>query len=255
MIFKPIHSDMKSKTRLMKAAILGCSLFVFSLGCKKYASVTDPAETSVTESSRSNSLAGPPPPSNIRLDPTYAQTPFTVRLTWDAPAWTDVLIYRGTSSTIEAVASYDANLNPHYWYTLNNLQQNTSYTFRFQSQINGSERGPIGEPFTFTTQPTNDHRPPTDPSNLVITCDPYTIYLNWNGSTDNYDPVSEITYEIYNAGTGQLVREFKGHNFLHFPNGGVIFAPGQKYLVKARDRSGNRSGASNAALVQLQCRV
>jgi hypothetical protein len=245
---------MKNERGSMKVLMLGCTFFLMLFGCIEEEAITASDDASRAASSQNtfsqNSLTdGPAPPQNVRLDPTYNQTPFSIQLTWDAPPWTDVLIYRGTSSTIEAVASYDANLDPHYRYTLNNLQQNTSYSFRFQSQINGSERGPISDLFTFTTLPTNDHASPTAPSNLAVTCDPYTIFLTWNGSSDNYDPASEITYEFYNASTGNLVLKSKGSTHLAAPNGGVSFVPGGNYLVRARDRSGNLSDPSNSVIV------
>jgi hypothetical protein len=213
-----------------------------------------PASDDATMAASQSSTEGPPPPENVRLDPTYTQTPFTVRITWDAPAWTDVLIYRGTSSTIEAVVGYDANLDPHYRYTLNNLQQNTTYSFRFQSQKDGV-RGLISGLFSFTTQSTNDAAPPTDPNNFTMTCDPYTIYLRWTASTDNYDPANEIQYDIYNAATGVVVKTAKGTNHLEVTNGSYGFTLGEEYFVKARDRSGNVSTPSNSVVLPLSCKI
>lgn len=199
--------------------------------------------------------SAPPPPTNIRLDPSYEASPFTVRITWDAPEWTDVLVYRGTSNTLETVIGYDANLDPHYRYTLNNLQQNTSYTFRFQSRNGNNLAGPISQPFTFTTQPINDFKAPTTPTNLSFGCDPYSIYVNCNNSTDNYDPAAELVYEFYDADSGQLVFEIKGRASFFATNGNRFLLAGHRYFVKARDRSGNRSAASNTALIASSCQV
>jgi hypothetical protein len=240
---------------LMLIAVL---LFTFN-SCKKNDALTESASDAESLSTRngasSNSGTGPAPPSNIRLDPSYNSTPFTVRITWDAPEWTDVLVYRDNSTSIETVIGYDANLDPHYRYTLNNLQQNTSYTFRFQSRNSENVVGPMSQPFTFTTQPTNDFSPPTTPTDLSFSCDPYSIYVRCNNSSDNYDAAAQIVYEFYDADSGQIVFESPGTATLFLTNGNRFLLAGHKYFVKARDRSGNRSAPSNSAIISSGCQI
>jgi hypothetical protein len=250
---------MRTETYLHKSLMLAyVLLFTFS-SCKKNDALTESAREaeslSARKSASSDSQTGPAPPANIRLDPSYNATPFTVRITWDAPEWTDVLVYRDSSTTLETVIGYDANLDPHYRYTLDRLQQNTSYTFRFQSRNSENVVGPISQPFTFTTQPTNDFTPPTNPTNLSFSCDPYSIYVTCNNSTDNYDPAQEIVYEFYDADSGQRVFEIPRTATFFVTNGNRFLLAGHKYFVKARDRSGNRSAPSNSAIISASCQI
>jgi hypothetical protein len=248
---------MRTKTYLNKSLLLASVLLFALSSCKKNDALTESArETESLSARRSASTASAPaPPANIRLDPSYDATPFTVRITWDAPEWTDVLVYRGNSTSIETVIGYDANLDPHYRYTLNNLQQNTSYTFRFQCRNGENVLSPISQPFTFTTQPTNDFTPPTTPTNLSFSCDPYSIYVNCNNSSDNFDPAEEIVYEFYDADSGERVLESPRTATFFMTNGNRFLLAGHKYFVRARDRSGNRSAPSNSAIIAASCRV
>lgn len=120
---------------------------------------------------------------NLRLDPTFPQTPFSVRLTWDAPSTSDVLVFRGDSTTPETVIAFNDDLEPPWQYTLQNLEQNTTYSFRVQavSHADGS-RGPISAPFTFTTLRSNDQTPPTATGNPIFTCDFHTISATWTAT-------------------------------------------------------------------------
>src|SRR5687768_12095167 len=84
--------------------MVGCVCCLMLWSCKKDMTHTDTtAADSVTKSSSAEDI--PPVPANLRLDPTFEQTPFTARLTWDAPGGIDILVYKGTSTRIDDVVS------------------------------------------------------------------------------------------------------------------------------------------------------
>lgn len=241
---------MKKIANSMKAVMLGCTFFFALLGCKKEAETINISdeEAIMTASQTNSSEQIPAVPQNLRLDPTYKQTPFSAQFIWDAPSPPEVsvIVYSSSFRPGEAWAA-------DYWgygrwaYTLNNLQQNSTYSVSVQAANSSGIRSPISDPFTFKTPPTNDRTPPTAPSNLVLTFDAYTIFVKWNASSDNYDPASEITYGIYDVQSGQLACEVKGKTTLDVTNGGRFINLCSTYVVKARDRSGNLSSPSNPA--------
>src|SRR6185503_65258 len=94
----------KMKTNQFIMVACACCLMLWA--CRKDMTGTELNAidaNSVTNSSRSSDI--PSVPVNLRLDPTFEQTPFTARLTWDAAENVDVLVYRGTSTQIETVVS------------------------------------------------------------------------------------------------------------------------------------------------------
>lgn len=178
----------------------------------------------------------------------YTWYAFTAQLTWDAPDGIDILMYRNNDSRIADVVSAGSfRLFGRWQYSRDKLQQNTSYTIQVQSQAFSGVRSAKTDPFTFTTPPTNDRTPPSVPVLQMQSPVQGFIIARWTASTDNFDPSSEISYEIYNVQTGQLVRKLKGTELQSSFDNVQVFEDCVPYIVKARDRTGNLSGASNVA--------
>ena len=233
----------------MKWMIVGWSCCMLLAACKKDVTQTDSA------SRTSNAEAPPPVPANLRLDPTFTQTPFTARIIWDAPSGIDIMVYRPPATRIDDVVSAGHfTLFGRWQYTLNNLQQNTTYSISLQSQTFSGVRSAISETFTFTSLPTNDRIPPSAPVLQLQSQGPGYILANWTASTDNFDPSSELTYEIYNVLTGGLVIKLKGTQLQSSFDNVPILEDCVPYVVRARDRTGNLSGPSNAAKTLVGCK-
>jgi hypothetical protein len=104
-----------------------------------------------------------------------------------------------------------------------------------------------GDPVTVTMPTTTDTTPPTAPTNLTGAEIENEIHMNWTQSTDDRDPQSEILYEFYLNGVTHP-------DDVLFGSSGLVYcrqASGFTTVVaKAVDSSGNRSGPSNAIIVQ-----
>jgi len=95
-----------------------------------------------------------------------------------------------------------------------------------------------------TTPPSSDVLPPTAPTNLHLVADNSCaeVWLGWTESSDDTDPQDAIEYEIYVNGVLSPLPVSAGvdTDFVY----GTVF--GDNYFtVKAVDRSGNTSAASN----------
>jgi chitodextrinase len=135
------------------------------------------------------------------------------------------------------------------WYgertvVLRHLTPATSYTFTVQaSDSNGNTAMSNG--LALTTEETSDVTPPSAPTNVRIVEDQSCgeVWVGWTQSTDDTDPQSLIEYEIYVNGVlsplpvgGGIDRDFV-YATAHGDN---------TFTVKAVDRAGNTSEASNA---------
>lgn len=239
---------MKTKPNsLLGSGLLCCLLLTVFSGCKKEEAHTQPDAIAGEKALMSSTSAVPATPEHLRLDTTFTQTPFAAQLTWDAPQGVDVLVYGGTGKKMIGVVSANYFKEFRHWaFRLDNLQQDSTYGFRVQAQREG--RSPISAPFTFRSLPTNDHLPPSVPGHLVLTFDQLSITARWDVSTDNYDPPGEIVYELYNAQTGGLVRSFKNITSIYiWTDNSSVLQHCKTYVVRARDRTGNRSAPSNPA--------
>jgi hypothetical protein len=92
------------------------------------------------------------------------------------------------------------------------------------------------------TPPANDAVPPTAPTNLRLSSEssPPEAWLDWDASTDNSDPPSQILYEVFvndvltSSGIGNV--------------DDIVYCNGtgpNRIAVRAVDTSGNASGFSN----------
>jgi fibronectin type 3 domain-containing protein len=140
------------------------------------------------------------------------------------------------------------------WYgersvVLRHLAPATSYTFTIEANdFNGNTT--MSNPVTLTTESTSDVTPPSAPTNVRILEDQGCgeVWVGWTQSTDDTDPQSLIEYEIYVNGVlsplpvgGGIDRDFV-YATAHGEN---------TFTVKAVDRAGNTSEASNPATAVL----
>jgi chitodextrinase len=135
------------------------------------------------------------------------------------------------------------------WYgersvVLRHLAPATSYTFTVEANdFNGNTT--MSNAVTLTTEATSDLTPPSAPTNVRIVRDQGCgeVWLGWTQSTDDTDPQFAIEYEIYVNGVlsplpvGAGIDEDFVYATAHGDN---------TFTVKAVDRAGNTSEASNA---------
>jgi hypothetical protein len=135
------------------------------------------------------------------------------------------------------------------WYAetrvvLRHLTPATSYTFTVQAHdFSGNEA--TSNAVTLTTEATSDVTPPSAPTNVRIVesngaCE---FWVGWSQSTDDIDPQYAIEYEIYVNGVLSPLAVGAGidRDFVYGTAGGE-----NTFTVKAVDRAGNTSEASNA---------
>lgn len=211
-----------------------------------YVTASDP---SLNQSARSNTvtvttLRDTTPPTPPVLSGSV-RGPSQVSLTWtrstdDITWWT--LGYR--------IFANGAPVTQHVnWYgersvVLRHLAPATSYTFTVEANdFNGNTTK--SNAVTLTTEATSDATPPSAPTNVRIVEDLSCgeVWVGWTQSTDETDPQSLIEYEIYVNGVlsplpvgGGIDRDFV-YATAHGDN---------TFTVKAVDRAGNTSEASNA---------
>ena len=103
-----------------------------------------------------------------------------------------------------------------------------------------------------TTPPSNDVTPPTAPTNLRLLQDDTCgeVWLGWTEATDDVDDQEEIEYEIYINGVLSALPVSAGIDF-DFVYG--LVNTDNVFTVKAVDKSGNTSPASNMYKVFLRC--
>jgi len=123
--------------------------------------------------------------------------------------------------------------------TLHALQPQTAYTISVRARDYGPNFSPPSNAANITTEPANpnDTTPPTPPANLreMNWCD--EVHLNWDQSTDDFDPQSVIRYDVYVNGVLSDTLFGSGGKSIVYGN------PGQQntFEVIASDSAGNRS--------------
>jgi hypothetical protein len=133
--------------------------------------------------------------------------------------------------------------------SLRHLTPSTTYTFKVTARDGGGNTTDSNT-VSVTTLPSSDTVPPSVPQNFRIDFDQgcAEVWLAWEQSTDNVDPQSAIEYEIYVNGvlSPLAVDTGVGRSFAYGTNQGL-----NSFFVKAVDRSGNTSAASNTATAEL----
>ncbi len=138
------------------------------------------------------------------------------------------------------------------WYAettvvLRHLTPSTTYAFTVKAldqDGNTSESNAV----TLTTEASSDVTPPTAPADLRITgsfgCPEF--FVGWTQYTDDTDPQFAIEYEIYVNGVISPLPVSAGidEDFVYVDASGA-----STLTVKAVDRAGNTSAASNGVTV------
>jgi hypothetical protein len=123
----------------------------------------------------------------------------------------------------------------------------TEYTFEVTARdfFRNTSRSNV---VTVRTPPKTDFEPPSAPTNLRLSPESSQgeNWLDWDQSTDNVDPQSQIEYEFF----------LNGHHLGDFEIGtgeGIAYCRSEvgptTIAVRAVDTSGNASGLSNEIVV------
>ena len=93
-----------------------------------------------------------------------------------------------------------------------------------------------------TTPPKTDNTPPTAPTNLRLSPESATpeIWLDWDQSTDDTDPQSQIMYDAYVNGVPEHAAIGNGNTLVYCRGTGP-----NTITFRAVDTSGNVSAPSN----------
>jgi chitodextrinase len=169
--------------------------------------------------------------------------PSQVSLTWTRS--TDDLAYFAGYRIFANGVQVTEHLN---WYAettvvLRHLAPATSYAFTVQAHDHSGNTA-TSNAVTLKTETTSDVTPPSAPTNVRIVgsngCPEF--WVGWTQSTDDTDPQSAIEYEIYVNGVLSPLAVSAGvdNDFVY------AMASGEStFTVKAVDRAGNTSEASN----------
>jgi chitinase len=132
---------------------------------------------------------------------------------------------------------------------LRHLTPATSYTFTVRASDSGGNTA-TSNAVALTTEATSDVTPPSAPTNVRILEDQgcAEVWLGWSQSTDDTDAQSAIEYEIYVNGVLSPLAVGAGidRDFVYGTANGE-----NTFTVKAVDRAGNTSEASNAVTAVL----
>ncbi len=211
-----------------------------------YVTASDP---SLNQSGRSNTVTVTTP--RDTTPPTAPELTGSVR----GPSQVSLTWTRSTDETTWWTLGYRifANGSPvtqHVnWFgersvVLRHLAPATSYAFTVEANdFNGNTT--MSNAVTLRTEATSDVTPPSAPTNVRIVRDQGCgeVWVGWTQSTDDNDPQSLIEYEIYVNGVlsplpvGGGIDEDFVYATAHGDN---------TFTVKAVDRAGNTSEASNA---------
>jgi hypothetical protein len=210
-----------------------------------YVTATDQA---LNTSGRSNTVtattvADTSPPTAPELSG-IVRGPSQVMLSWTRS--TDDLTWwsLGYRVFVNGVPATHVNWYAETRVVLRHLTPATSYTFTVRASDSGGNTA-TSNAVTLTTEASSDVTPPSAPTNVRIIEDQgcAEVWLGWIQSTDDTDPQSAIEYEIYVNGVlsplpvgGGIDRDFV-YGTAHGNN---------TFTVKAVDRAGNSSDASNA---------
>jgi hypothetical protein len=170
-----------------------------------------------------------------------------------------VLSVTGFGPTYVSLLWSSTDDSPHLWYTvsmngspvitgtrqtstnLTLLRPETTYTFTVGVQDFGGNRAPASEPVMATTTAANanDVTPPTTPANFRADnwgdCE---VQLDWDESTDDFDPQWLIEYQVFVNGVYDHSLSQRYHRTIVYGNQNGL----NTFGVLAVDQAGNRSG-------------
>lgn len=155
----------------------------------------------------------------------------------------------GYAVSVNGAPATGLNWINHRDVSLRHLTPGATYTFKVTARDAGGNTTD-SNPVTVTTPASTDTVPPSAPTNLALESDQgcAEVWLVWTESTDDVDPQAAIEYEIYVNGTlSPLAVEIGvGRSFQYGTVDGL-----NTFVVKAVDRTGNTSAASNTVTTQL----
>jgi chitodextrinase len=148
--------------------------------------------------------------------------------------------------TLYADGVPQAELFDYEHVTLWTLTPGTTYQFQVIARDVFGNATP-GNTISYAAPSTTDTTPPTAPTNLSGAEIENEIHMTWTQSTDDTDPQSVILYEFYLNGVMHPADDLFGSSGLVYCRQASGFTT---VVAKAVDSSGNRSGPSNAIVVQ-----
>jgi chitodextrinase len=178
-----------------------------------------------------------------------AVSPSQIWLTWTEAV--DDMPYAGVGYGIYVNGAPATSINwiNHREASLRHLSPATTYSVLVRAR-DASGNTSDSDVVTVTTPASTDTVPPSAPTDLRIEIDQgcAEVWLAWTQSTDNVDPQSAIEYEVYVNGvlSPLAVVTGVGRSFAYGTNFGV-----NTFVVKAVDRTGNTSAASNSISAEL----
>jgi hypothetical protein len=183
----------------------------------------------------------PTAPSALRLVST--NSPSSISLAWNKS--TDRWAFGYQILMDGQVIASESSLSTR----LRHLPPGTTHTFTVRARDHsGGNISGESNALTVTLPASDDITPPSVPTNLTAEdLDDFcgSVILRWGQSTDNVDGQSVLEYEIYRNGVFFLLATGTGIKGIYGGEGT------NTWTVKAVDRSGNTSAASNGATVTV----
>jgi chitodextrinase len=194
-------------------------------------------------SAPSNTVSYTTPPDTTPPAPPPALTVGTVYPTRISVSWT------ASTDNVSQVwytllvngSPYGSDLIEYRAATVLDRSPATTYTFQVTARDHVGNTA-ASEVISVTTPPVTDTVPPTAPTNLRLSSETVApeIWLDWDQSTDDTDPQSQIMYDVYVNGVPEHAAIGYGEALVYCPAEGPT-----SIVIRAVDTSGNESAPSN----------
>ena len=125
------------------------------------------------------------------------------------------------------------------------LLSNTTYKYKVAARDAASNQSAYVETVATTKVATKDTTAPTSPSTLKGSASGQTVKLTWKAATDNVGVDNYVITRTGADGTKKYVSKTNSYDNTYVNKGTY------RYVVVARDKAGNVSGASNAISVTV----
>ncbi|HEX2862008.1 MAG TPA: fibronectin type III domain-containing protein [Lacunisphaera sp.] len=183
-------------------------------------------------------------PGNLRVQP-WVNGISSVALMWDWPS--DNVGVTAFEILREGVVVGEVVTDIHYgdlfnWFFVRHLAPGSTHTFVVRARDEAGNVSPPSNPFTVTMLPSTDTISPTPPTSLTGSTTPGFTFLDfqWMGATDN-DPAGQLEYEVWTDDGYLGVFNWEAFEGLFGRH---------RYHLRAVDRAGNTSGASNTVILE-----
>jgi chitodextrinase len=184
----------------------------------------------------------PAAPANFRVV-NWGNSISSVGLAWDWPA--DNVGIVAFAIQMDGMPFGEVVTDVHYgdlfnWFIARHLTPGTSHVFTVTARDEAGNVSTASAPLAVTMQPSTDFMPPSAPTIDWATTAPGFSFVDflWSGATDNVD--TQLEYEVWADGNFLGVynwEAFEGYFGRH------------RYHLRAVDRSGNTSAASNEVVL------